>query len=289
MGLTASGSTPPARARAWCGDDGTCRSRGVVARRVAACVLDVFIMGESKVFRADLARSARLLRAFRTEQTAPVDFYTFLAEDTVRQLGQYMELDGRVVVDVGGGPGFFVRELERAGARSFCIDADRGEMAALGPPEKGSVVGSAVRLPLASGSVEVCFSSNVLEHVGDWRTMLAEMVRVTKPGGVVFITFTNWLSPYGGHETSPWHYLGGERAAERYQRRQGKPPKNRYGHSLYPVSVADVMSWTHSTPDAVIVDAVPRYLPGWTRPLLRAPVLREFLTWNLLLVLRRTE
>jgi SAM-dependent methyltransferase len=251
-------------------------------------VLDVFIMSD-KVFRADLPRSVRLLRAFRTEQTAPVAFYTFLAEDTIRQLGQYTELDGRVVADVGGGPGFFVRELERAGARSFCIDADRGELAALGPPEKGSVVGSAVCLPLAPGSVDVCFSSNVLEHVGDWRAMLAEMVRVTRPGGIVFITFTNWLSPYGGHETSPWHYLGGERAAGRYQRRQGEAPKNRYGHSLYPVSVAEVIRWARSTRGTVVIDAVPRYLPGWTRPLLRVPVVREFLTWNLLLVLRRTD
>jgi SAM-dependent methyltransferase len=238
-------------------------------------------------FRADLSRSVGLLRAFRTEQTAPETFYTFLAADTVRQLRQYAELDGRVVADVGGGPGFFVRELGRAGALAFCVDADRGEMAALGPPEKGSIAGSAICLPLASGSVDVCFSSNVLEHVLQWRTMLAEMVRVTRPGGVIFVTFTNWLSPWGGHETSPWHYLGGERAVARYQRRHGKPPKNRYGHSLHPVAIADVLGWARSAPDAVIVDAVPRYLPGWTRPMLHAPVMREFLTWNLLLVLRR--
>ncbi len=62
-----------------------------------------------------------------------------------------------------------------------------------------------------------------------------------------------------------------------------------YGRSLYPVSVADALGWARSAPDAVLVDAVPRYLPGWTRPLLRVPVLREFLTWNLLLVLRRTD
>jgi hypothetical protein len=117
--------------------------------------------------------------------------------------------------------------------------------------------------------------------------MLAEMVLVTRPGGVIFVTFTNWLSPWGGHETSPWHYLGGERAVARYQRRHGKPPKNRYGHSLHPVAIADVLGWARSAPDAVIVDAVPRYLPGWTRPMLHAPVMREFLTWNLLLVLRR--
>jgi SAM-dependent methyltransferase len=245
------------------------------------------IMSESKAFRADLARSVRLFRAFRTEQATPEAYYTALARDTVHQLSQYAELDGRIVIDVGGGPGFFVRELNRMGARSFCIDADSGEMAMLGPPEHGSIVASATSMPLASGSVDVCFSSNVLEHVKDWPAMLAEMVRVTRPGGTVFVTFTNWLSPYGGHETSPWHYLGGDRAAARYQRTHGKAPKNRFGESLYSVSVAGALSWARSAPRAVVVDAVPRYLPGWTRPLVRIPVLREFLTWNLLLVLRR--
>src|ERR1035441_2476584 len=95
-------------------------------------------------------------------------------------------------------------------------------------------------------------------------------VRVTKPGGIVFVAFTNWLSPYGGHETSPWHYLGGERAVARYQRSHGAMPKNHFRYSLHPVSVAEALEWTRSAPGAVVVDAVPRYLPGWTRPLLRA-------------------
>jgi len=250
-------------------------------------VLDGIIMSDSEAFRADLARSIRLFRAFRTEQKEPETYYTALARDTVLQLGRYTELDGRIVIDVGGGPGFFVREMKRMGARSFCIDADSGEMAALGPPEDDSIVASATRMPIAAGVVDVCFSSNVLEHVRDWRAMLAEMVRVTKPGGIVFVTFTNWLSPYGGHETSPWHYLGGERAVARYQRKHGKMPKNRFGYGLHPVSVAEVLGWARSDPGSVVIDAVPRYLPGWTRPLLRVPVLREFLTWNLLLVLRR--
>jgi SAM-dependent methyltransferase len=239
-------------------------------------------------FRADVARSARLFRAFRTEQSAPAAYYTALARDTISQLSQYTGLPGRVVADVGGGPGFFIRELRGAGARAVCVDTSRGELAALGRPEAGSAVGTAMRLPLASGAVDICFSSNVLEHVGDWRTMLAEMVRVTRPGGIVFVAFTNWLSPWGGHETSPWHYLGGDRAARRYQRRHGRPPKNRYGTSLFPVSVAAALAWARAAGGTVLADAVPRYLPGWTRPLLRIPVLREFLTWNLLLVLRRT-
>ena len=235
-----------------------------------------------------MARSVRLFRAFRTEQAAPDAYYTVLARDTVRQLGQYADLDGLVVADVGGGPGYFAREFRAAGARAVCLDTDSGELAGLGGPGPDSAIGSALRLPLATGAVDVCFSSNVLEHVADWQAMLAEMVRVTRPGGVIFVTFTNWLSPWGGHETSPWHYLGGDRAARRYQRRHGRPPKNRYGTSLYPVSVAAALAWAQAAPGAVLADAVPRYLPGWTRPLLRIPVLREFLTWNLLLVLRRT-
>jgi hypothetical protein len=62
-------------------------------------------------FRADVARSVRLFRAFRTEQADPAGYYTGLARDTVRQLGQYAELDGLVVADVGGGPGYFAREF----------------------------------------------------------------------------------------------------------------------------------------------------------------------------------
>jgi len=221
-----------------------------------------------------VARCARLFRAFRAEQAAPATYCTALARDAIGQLSQYTGLNGRVVADVGGGPGFFIRELRGAGARAVCVDTNSGELAALGRPQAGS-------------AVDVCFSSNVLEHVGDWRTMLSEMVRVTRPGGIIFVAFTNWLSPWGGHETSPWHYLGGSRAARRYQRKHGKPPKNQYGRSLYPVSVAAALGWARSANGAVLVDAVPRYLPGWTRPVLRVPVLREFLTWNLLLVLRR--
>ncbi len=143
-------------------------------------------------FRAGLSRSARLLLAFRTEQSDPSGFYTLVAADAVAQLGQYTDLRGKTVIDVGGGPGFFARALRAAGARACCVDTSLGELAAHGAPGPGAVAGSALRLPVASGSADVCFSANVLEHVGDWRAMLAEMVRVTRPGGVIFVSYTNW-------------------------------------------------------------------------------------------------
>ncbi|WP_067453465.1 class I SAM-dependent methyltransferase [Actinomadura macra] len=239
--------------------------------------------------RATLARSVRLLSAFRREQQDPAYFYDLMASDTVAQLGDYTTLDGATVVDVGTGAGFFARALTAAGARCVGIDHDLSELTAHGTPSTGTLVASALALPFRTGSADVCFSSNVLEHVPDpWR-MAAEMVRVTRRGGTVFLSFTNWLSPWGGHETSPWHYLGGDRAARRYERRTGSPPKNRYGQSLHPVSVSAALSWARGRDDVQVLDAVPRYHPRWAGVIVRIPGVREFATWNLVLVLRKTD
>ncbi|GGV09214.1 SAM-dependent methyltransferase [Actinomadura cremea] len=237
--------------------------------------------------RATLARSVRLFSAFRHEGGDPARFYDLLARDTVAQLRAYADLDGATVVDVGTGSGFFARALERAGARCSGVDPDVGELRAHGPPGPNTVVASGLALPFRTGAADVCFSSNVLEHVPEpWR-MAGEMVRVTRPGGTVYLSFTNWLSPWGGHETSPWHYFGGHRAARWYERRHGRPPKNRYGRSLHPVSVADAVAWAHGRDDVDVLDVLPRYHPGWAQAVVRVPGLREIATWNLVLVLRK--
>jgi SAM-dependent methyltransferase len=238
-------------------------------------------------FRADLARSIRLFRAFGKEQTDRDYFYGMLAADTVAQIAQYTELAGARVLDVGGGSGYLSDAMRVAGASVSCVDCDAGEMSGRGTIPEGAVLASALALPFATGSVDVCVSSNVLEHVPDPERMADEMVRVTRPGGLVYLSYTNWLSPWGGHETSPWHYLGGDRAARRYERRSGHPPKNRYGASLYPVSVARTLRWARRQGDASVVDTVPRYHPRWAAWVVRVPGLREIVTWNLLVVLRK--
>lgn len=238
--------------------------------------------------RADLSRSIRLFRAFRREQTDPDFFYGLLADDTVAQLRGYTELAGATVLDVGGGSGYFTDALRGAGARVVCVDCDAGEMTARnGVMPRGSVLGSALRLPIATGSVDVCFSSNVLEHVPEPYVMADEMVRVTRPGGTIYLSFTNWLSPWGGHETSPWHYLGGRFAARRYERRHGRRPKNVFGESMFAVSVADTLRWARRQCAADVVEVLPRYLPRWARSVVLVPGAREVLTWNLVVVLRK--
>lgn len=236
---------------------------------------------------ATARRSVALLRSFRTEQTDPAGFYGSLAADTVKQLSGFVDLAGVRMLDVGGGPGYFADAFGRAGAHYLAVDADAGELGAAGQPASGSVQASGMALPFGDQVVDVCVSSNVLEHVSDpWR-MADEMVRVTRSGGTVFISFTLWWGPWGGHETSPWHYLGGHRAARRYERRWGRPPKNVYGESLFAVRATDALTWAKRCPHVTVVDAFPRYHPRWAHALVRLPAVREVTMWNLALVLRR--
>ena len=98
-------------------------------------------------------------------------------------------------------------------------------------------------LPFTDDSVDICLSSNVAEHVPRPWQLGAEMLRVTKPGGLAVLSYTVWLGPFGGHEMGLTHYLGGARAAARYTRKHGHRPKNDYGSSLFAVSAADGLNW----------------------------------------------
>jgi SAM-dependent methyltransferase len=236
---------------------------------------------------ATLSRSIELFRAFLREQSEPDLFYGVLAADSVRQLSAHVPLDGATVLDVGGGPGYFADAFRGAGATYVGLEPDAGELVARGAPEPGTLRASGEALPVRTAAVDVCYSSNVLEHVRSPWTMTAEMVRVTRPGGTVFLSFTPWWSPWGGHETAPWHYLGGYRARRRFVREQGREPKNRFGESLFRVSVGSALRWARSCPDADVVATYPRYHPWWAAWVIRVPGLREVVSWNLVIVLRK--
>ncbi|WP_445168109.1 class I SAM-dependent methyltransferase [Mycolicibacterium sp. Dal123E01] len=244
--------------------------------------------------RATLGRSVRLLSEFRHEQGDPARFYGALAADTADMVTDLWRATnagvpaGQTVVDVGGGPGYFATAFTHAGWNYVGVEPDPSEMHAAeqvrqaGP---GSFVrASGMALPFADGSVDVCLSSNVAEHVARPWQLGAEMLRVTRPGGLAILSYTVWLGPFGGHEMGLTHYLGGARAAARYARKHGHPPKNNYGSSLFAVSAADGLKWASST--GALVAAFPRYHPRWAWGLTNIAGVREFLVSNLVLVLR---
>ena len=238
--------------------------------------------------RSGLLRSVRLFRMFLAEQTDPEKFYAYLAEDAVQQVAEHCELDGRTVVDVGGGGGWFTAAFRARGANCYLFEPDPDELHSRSTPPAGAVIADGYWLPVGDGAADVVFSSNVLEHVPDPMGLVEEMIRVTRPGGLVYLSYTNWYSPWGGHEMSPWHYLGPRFAERRYTRRHQRKPKHTCGVNLFPLHVGPMLRAMQARPDIEIVTARPRYYPRWCRPLVRIPGLREVATWNLLLILRRT-
>lgn len=233
---------------------------------------------------ATLRRSVRLFRLFLREQSDPDLFYSAFAADSVASLAGFVDLRGKTVLDVGGGPGFFARSFAEAGAHYIGVEID-APVDAL--PEAFAIRGSGTALPLRSGAVDVAYCSNVLEHVEHGWRLADELVRVTRPGGTVFLSFTPWLSPWGGHETAPWHYLGGCRAADRYARHHGHRPKNDFGRSLFAYRASAALAWARNNTDVELVRAYPRYHPRWAWWVVAVPGVREVATWNLSLVLRR--
>lgn len=258
--------------------------------------------------KQDLRRSLVLYKAFKTEQSDPDHFYRLLGNDAVRQVGRYTSLDGATVLDIGGGVGYSTDAFRAAGARCFLVEPEVQALQAgkdgvvnreaAGTPHwvavapgrnvsSGSVIGDGYQLPFPDSIADVAFCSNVLEHIENPQAFISELVRVTKPNGLIYISFTNWYSPWGGHETRPWHYVGGEWSARLYRRRTGYDPVHHFGHSLFPVHVGPLLRWAHRWDKVDIVEASPRYYPSWCNWVVRVPVLREVATWNLLLILRK--
>ncbi len=246
-------------------------------------------MAGQTVGRDGIRRSVDLFKAFRLEQTQPEVFYSTLAADTIRGIERHRSVDGAVVLDIGAGRPQFADAFVDAGSIYAGLDPDVSMLEFATSDRALPIAGDGLALPFRSGCADIVLASNVLEHVPDPAAFGNEMMRVTKIGGYAVISYTNWLSPWGGHETSPWHYLGGEYAVRRYRRKHGKDPKNRVDTSLFRLSVADALRMAPRIEGADVLDVRPRYWPGWSRPMLKVPGLREVATWNLWITWRKHE
>jgi len=221
---------------------------------------------------------------FREEKRNPVPFYEALSNRTVASLP--FELDGCRILDLGCGPGHYTSALRRAGATVVPIDFEHTELVAAGDPASGALVADAHRLPVPDAFCDGVFCSNLLEHTPDTDGVLSEIARVLRPGGWAWVSWTNWYSPWGGHEITPFHYLGPRFGLAAYRRLKGEPRKNVPGEGLFPVHIGATLAGVGREPSLRVVEVFPRYYPS-QRWIVRVPGVREFLTWNCVMVLQR--
>src|SRR3989442_204538 len=130
--------------------------------------------------------------------------------------------DGRSLLDIGGGTGNFAAALAGEGFRvSLCDYSQEMARRAFAKLGNGEVaVADAAHLPFAEGSFDCAISVNVLGHVEDWRTMLAETRRVIRGGPYVMKASTretleaNWVVEYlpGIRDHAPLHHYQPETA-----------------------------------------------------------------------------
>lgn len=64
---------------------------------------------------------------------------------------------------------------------------------------KRIIFGYGEKLPFEDNTFDIVTSYYVLEHVNDWRKCLKEMIRVLKPGGVIFLNAPDYRGRYEEH------------------------------------------------------------------------------------------
>jgi ubiquinone/menaquinone biosynthesis C-methylase UbiE len=135
-------------------------------------------------------------------------------------------LSGLSVVDVGCSQGFIADELAGAGAATtYGVDID-----VPGLTVAQSRFGERVRfvcaageaLPLADQSVDVAVFNHIYEHVVDPDAVLADVRRVLKPNGVLYLGLGNRLGVIEPHYKLPFLSYLPQGAADRYVRAFGR-------------------------------------------------------------------
>lgn len=118
------------------------------------------------------------------------------------------DLQGWHVLNVGCGTGGFNESASVTGIPVVGVDEDAGTIAICARRRQASggqyVQAVAERLPFRDGTFDLVYCFSVIEHVASVEGSIREMVRVTRPGGAVYVHTPSAWSWYEGHYKIFW-------------------------------------------------------------------------------------
>jgi 2-polyprenyl-3-methyl-5-hydroxy-6-metoxy-1,4-benzoquinol methylase len=213
-------------------------------------------------------------------------FYSLQAEDAISWIASKgVKIGpGVLALDLGCGHGIFGDALKRHGCEvTFADEANFLMPAVKEAPFKQVNLDRDDITTLGRYDLVIC--SNVLEHLSKPREFIQRLHQILLPKGHFYLSWTNWLSPWGGHEFSPFHYLGPRLGTKAYDAIVKKQRIHTPFLNLFPTSIGTMLREIRKNENLRLVAAAPRYYPEFS-VLLHLPGIREFLTWNCALLLQ---
>lgn len=165
---------------------------------------------------ADVAHKQAIARAFGRSASCYDRFADFQRECGERLLARVAQHPGDEVLDAGCGTGYFSRRWQTLGKRVTALDLSEAMLAQAREHNSAASYrqGDIERLPLPDASVDIGFSNLAIQWCDSLPQALAELYRVTRPGGV--IAFSTLAAGSLDELRRAWHRLDGSRRVNRF-------------------------------------------------------------------------
>lgn len=141
------------------------------------------------------------------------------AERNSPEFGSRWDLENKTVLDIGCGLGGKLQYYAGLGPRNlFAIDIRlhsareaRSLSQEFGNTNAHILLTDAAHMAFPSNSFDVIVSVNVFEHIEDLTNTMYECQRILRPGGLMFLHFPPFYSPWGAHLEGwvnfPWPHV----------------------------------------------------------------------------------